>query len=95
MAAGNDNARQIAEVEQAFRDREAELKDLNERIKRLQQKRDREEALTEREEADFTKWEARRDRVQQSSDLLTQLLRELAAAQGESYYLCWLIIADL
>ena len=86
--AASDISRQIAETEKAFLLREEELETLNKRIERLQQKRDKGEALTDDEKADMTEWKAERIRVRQSSDLLTQRLERLAAAQGESCCSC-------
>ena len=81
--AASDISRQIEETEKAFLQREAELTSLNERIERLQQKRDGGKALTDDEKADMTEWKVERIRVRQSSDLLTQRLRELAADAKE------------
>ena len=81
--AASDISRQIEEAEEEKRLYVKELTYLNEWIERLQQKRDGGKALTDDEKADMTKWEAKEIRVRQSSDLLTQPLRELAADAKE------------
>ena len=81
--AASDISRQIEETEKAFLLSVKELTSLNEWITNLQKKKNAGESLTDDEKADMTEWKVERIRVRQSSDLLTQRLRELAADAKE------------
>ena len=81
--AASDISRQIEEAHEEKRLYVKELKSLNEWITNLQKKKNAGESLTDDEKADMTEWKAKEIRVRQSSDLLTQRLRELAADAKE------------
>lgn len=76
-------AQQIEETEEEKRLYVKELLSLNKWITKLEEKKYSGESLTDDEKADLAGWRAERNRVRQSSNLLTQRLERLAADAKE------------